>query len=186
MGVICDKLWRKLIPRYDTTVLSFFLFFFLHIQFLCNLLSRRKMQMISHSKCKERALLLQLLSSHRMKNPLPQPNEIHFFCRTWFQIIFPDCRDGNTPQSKKSHVTIKGCIDGVYLARQQLIVSITASRYEIDDRRTRWFLMLLSFSPVTGQLDGYTEFRLLGLALQGRNWSSQCQIRRPDFLAGSK
>ncbi|XP_037024571.1 protein bicaudal C isoform X1 [Bradysia coprophila] len=36
-------------------------------------------------------------------------------------IIFPDCRDGNTPQSKKSHVTIKGCIDGVYLARQQLI-----------------------------------------------------------------
>ncbi|KAJ6649862.1 Protein bicaudal C, partial [Pseudolycoriella hygida] len=36
-------------------------------------------------------------------------------------IIFPDCKDGNTPQPKKTHVTIKGCLKGVYIAKQQLI-----------------------------------------------------------------
>lgn len=39
------------------------------------------------------------------------------------QIIFPDTKDVNIKPLKKSQVTITGTIDGVYRARQQLIVS---------------------------------------------------------------
>lgn len=41
-----------------------------------------------------------------------------------FQIIFPDLNDVNIKPIKKSQVTITGSIDGVYKARQQLIVRI--------------------------------------------------------------
>lgn len=41
-----------------------------------------------------------------------------------FQIIFPDVNDVNIKPIKKSQVTITGTIDGVYKARQQLIVCI--------------------------------------------------------------
>lgn len=40
------------------------------------------------------------------------------------QIIFPDLNDVNIKPIKKSQVTITGSIDGVYNARQQLIVRI--------------------------------------------------------------
>lgn len=46
-------------------------------------------------------------------------NSIHL------QIIFPDVNDVNIKMIKKSQVTITGSIDGVYKARQQLIVSIS-------------------------------------------------------------
>ena len=40
------------------------------------------------------------------------------------QIMFPDAGDPNIPMLKKSNVTITGNIKDVYLARQQLVVSI--------------------------------------------------------------
>lgn len=42
-----------------------------------------------------------------------------------FQIMFPDLTDANIKQIEKSLVTITGIIDRVYLARQQLIVSLS-------------------------------------------------------------
>lgn len=44
---------------------------------------------------------------------------LHFY----FQIIFPDLSDANIKPIEKSQVTITGIIDGVYKAKQQLIVS---------------------------------------------------------------
>lgn len=38
--------------------------------------------------------------------------------------MFPDANDVNIKPIKRSQVTITGSINGVYLARQQLIVSI--------------------------------------------------------------
>jgi len=43
-----------------------------------------------------------------------------FIC---FKIMFPDAHDVNIKPIKRSQVTITGTIDGVYFARQQLIVS---------------------------------------------------------------
>lgn len=39
------------------------------------------------------------------------------------KIIFPDLSDANIKPIDKSQVTITGVIDGVYMAKQQLIVS---------------------------------------------------------------
>lgn len=47
--------------------------------------------------------------------------------KTLFQIIFPDLNDVNIKPIKKSQVTITGSIDGVYNARQQLIVRMNVS-----------------------------------------------------------
>lgn len=44
--------------------------------------------------------------------------------RTSTQIMFPDASDPNIPSLKKSNVTIIGGIHNVYLARQQLVVSL--------------------------------------------------------------
>lgn len=44
--------------------------------------------------------------------------------RTATQIMFPDACDPNIPSIKKSNVLITGVIHNVYLARQQLLVSI--------------------------------------------------------------
>lgn len=43
---------------------------------------------------------------------------------TGTKILFPDANDINIKPLKRSQVTIIGSIDGVYLARQKLIVSI--------------------------------------------------------------
>jgi protein bicaudal C len=43
--------------------------------------------------------------------------------RTGTQIMFPDANDVNIKPIKRSQVTITGSINGVYMARQQLIVS---------------------------------------------------------------
>lgn len=48
--------------------------------------------------------------------------EIMKFTHT--KIIFPDANDINIKPLKRSQVTIIGSIEGVYLARQKLIVSI--------------------------------------------------------------
>ena len=45
--------------------------------------------------------------------------------RTGTQIMFPDAGDPNIPSLKKSNVIITGAIHNVYLARQQLVVSLT-------------------------------------------------------------
>lgn len=42
--------------------------------------------------------------------------------RTQTKIMFPDATDPNIPSLRRSCVTIIGNIDGVYSARQQLIV----------------------------------------------------------------
>lgn len=47
--------------------------------------------------------------------------------RTSTQIMFPDASDPNIPSLKKSNVTIIGGIHNVYLARQQLVVSMNLS-----------------------------------------------------------
>lgn len=44
--------------------------------------------------------------------------------RTATQIIFPDAGDPYIPSLKKSNVIITGAIRNVYLARQQLVVSL--------------------------------------------------------------
>ncbi|XP_053696138.1 protein bicaudal C [Sabethes cyaneus] len=44
--------------------------------------------------------------------------------RTGTQIMFPDANDVNIKPIKRSQVTITGTIDGVYLARQQLLGSL--------------------------------------------------------------
>lgn len=51
--------------------------------------------------------------------------KLHFL----FQIIFPDLSDANIKPIDKSQVTITGIIDGVYMARQQLIVSDSFNYY---------------------------------------------------------
>lgn len=44
--------------------------------------------------------------------------------QTATRILFPDAEDPNIPPLKKSNIRISGNIDKVYLARQQLIVSV--------------------------------------------------------------
>ena len=44
--------------------------------------------------------------------------------RTNTTILFPDAADPNIPPIRKGSVTISGSIHNVYLARQQLIVSL--------------------------------------------------------------
>lgn len=47
--------------------------------------------------------------------------------KTNTKIMFPDANDVNIKPIKRSQITITGSIDGVYLARQLLIVSVFKS-----------------------------------------------------------
>ena len=47
--------------------------------------------------------------------------------RTNTTILFPDAGDPNIPSIRKGSVIISGSIHNVYLARQQLIVSVHTS-----------------------------------------------------------